>query len=212
MSYLTDNFLMTIKSMEDSDLMLAYKNRSDYSPEFEELIVDEVGFRGYDFAEIEKMSLKDIDIIVIRKKNSDELIKIFYKQGNFKTGWDELAKDELKCRGLVEQTDKPSMFKNVFSFNGRIRRLEYGLSIIIFFLIAILLGGIIEERFILFVLIPVYIFLLSQGTRRCHDLDFNGWWQLVPFFGFAMLFLDGDVGSNQYGGNPKGKFFVLNNK
>jgi uncharacterized membrane protein YhaH (DUF805 family) len=100
------------------------------------------------------------------------------------------------------------MFKNPFSFDGRIRRMEFGLSFIIYLVayITILavstaddtLGAIV---FILF--IPMIWFLWAQGAKRCHDVGKSGWWQLIPFYVFILLFQDGDQGRNEYGQNPK---------
>lgn len=104
------------------------------------------------------------------------------------------------------------MFKNPFSFEGRIRRTEYGLSIIIYSIAYIVIAAIIgsigggdEAITILFVfLIPLLWFLWAQGAKRCHDLGNSGWWQLIPLYGLWMLFEDGKAGHNQYGDNPKG--------
>lgn len=100
------------------------------------------------------------------------------------------------------------MFKNPFSFKGRIRRTEYGLSYIIYVVISFI------EEFIslevpnfeiisLAIWIPLLWFLLAQGSKRCHDRDNSGWYQIIPFYGLWMLFADSDPGSNQYGPNPK---------
>lgn len=109
------------------------------------------------------------------------------------------------------------MFKNPFSFNGRIRRLEYGLSylsylIFIFLaeLIADVPGG-VENPLIIIGLLLAYLFfiwfLLAQGAKRCHDRGNPGVWQIIPFYGFWMLFADGDIGDNEYGLNPKGMYW-----
>lgn len=104
------------------------------------------------------------------------------------------------------------MFKNPFSFEGRIRRLEYGISFIIylvFYFVLIALnyaadsmgvGGII----VLILIIPMVWFLWAQGAKRCHDIDKSGWWQIVPLFPFILLFKDGEAGENRFGENPKG--------
>ncbi|MBB4034640.1 uncharacterized membrane protein YhaH (DUF805 family) [Dysgonomonas hofstadii] len=101
------------------------------------------------------------------------------------------------------------MFQNPFSFKGRIRRLEYGLSIIFMYLAATLIGFIIgfsgmPEEVLYIFLIPVYWFIWAQGAKRCHDRNNTGWFQIIPFYGFWMLFADGDYGENDYGPNPKG--------
>jgi uncharacterized membrane protein YhaH (DUF805 family) len=58
---------------------------------------------------------------------------------------------------------------------------------------------------ILFLLmIPIYWFQFAQGAKRCHDRGNSGWYQLIPFYPFWMLFGDSDPGLNKYGMNPKG--------
>lgn len=101
------------------------------------------------------------------------------------------------------------MFKNLFSFEGRIRRTEYGISFIIYIVIAVIINLMIEETrgnagFLAFAYIPLLWFLWAQGAKRCHDVGNTGWWQLIPFYGFWLLFQEGDVMSNKYGENPKG--------
>lgn len=103
-------------------------------------------------------------------------------------------------------TDKPSMFRNLFSFDGRIRRLEYGLSFIIWYFYLTFCVLITKGTGIYFILlIPGLWFLWSQGAKRCHDLDNNGWWQIIPLYGFWLIFQEGKDGDNQYGPNPKGR-------
>lgn len=106
------------------------------------------------------------------------------------------------------------MFKKPFSFEGRIRRLEYGLTIIIstiaVFFIATIASMIMISSvglgfiFWLLALIPLTWIGWAQGTKRCHDMSRSGWYQLIPFYGLFMLFQDGDDGVNEYGLNPKG--------
>ena len=116
--------------------------------------------------------------------------------------------EELKSKAQ-EANDKPhvkpSMFRNPFSFDGRIRRLEYGISFIIFYIrnnIFVALAT--EEPLLIILLIPSLWFTWAQGAKRCHDRGNSGFYQIIPFYGFWMLFADGDIGSNEYGENPKG--------
>ncbi|WP_294318349.1 DUF805 domain-containing protein [uncultured Chryseobacterium sp.] len=110
------------------------------------------------------------------------------------------------------------MFKAPFSFNGRIRRLEYGLSYLIYLVFALPFnvylrmsensyegpsGTVLAIFFIL--LIPFLWFMLAQGAKRCHDRGNSGWFQIIPFYGLWMLFADGENGPNEYGPNPKGQ-------
>ena len=122
------------------------------------------------------------------------------------------------------------MFKAPFSFDGRIRRIEYFLSGIvggIVFSIAWALGigtfilgagmgsagGSVFGLLIgLAALVASMWFSLAQGVKRLHDLDKSGWLILLMFvpivnalFGLYMLFADGTVGPNQYGEYPKNR-------
>ncbi len=101
------------------------------------------------------------------------------------------------------------MFKNPFSFEGRIRRTEYGLSIIIMYAYVFGVGRFIRfaelsEGIMVVLLIPAYWFILAQGAKRCHDRGNSGWYQILPLYGLWMLFADSDNGINKYGPNPKG--------
>ena len=119
--------------------------------------------------------------------------------------------EELKNKAQESKEQpyvKPSMFRNSFSFEGRIRRLEYGLSFIIYYiwmffssLIAISMNA---EGLYYLCIIPGLYFWLAQGAKRCHDRGNSGWYQIIPFYGLWMLFGDGDIGANEYGSNPKG--------
>ncbi len=65
------------------------------------------------------------------------------------------------------------MFQKPLSFEGRIRRTEFGISFIIA-VIAIALvnaiGSAGEGAAIIFIAyIPLYWFLWAQGAKRCHD-------------------------------------------
>lgn len=112
-----------------------------------------------------------------------------------------------------EEPSNRGMFKRPFSFHGRIRRLEYGLSVLLFYLYFIVAGvvlglitnGHFSEATFYICLIPDYWFLWAQGAKRCHDRNNTGWYQIIPFYGLWMLFADGDEGENDYGDNPKGK-------
>ena len=102
------------------------------------------------------------------------------------------------------------MFKNPFSFEGRIRRTEYGLSLIIaaagrVFISMILASGTQEDLvFLNFIFqIPFLWFFWAEGAKRCHDLGKNGWWQIIPFYVLWLIFSNGKVGINKYGINPK---------
>ena len=107
------------------------------------------------------------------------------------------------------------MFQNPFSFEGRIRRSEFGLSLIIFGVANIIITGLMgnidipsDMKIFGFGYIPAVWFLWAQGAKRCHDLDKSGWWLIIPYYFLWMLFEDGKPGPNEYGDNPKGLYIT----
>ena len=98
------------------------------------------------------------------------------------------------------------MFSAVFSFDGRIRRLEYGLTFIAYMFMSFILALLSEaELYILWLIfyVPVMWILYAQGAKRCHDMGYNGWWQIVPFFFLVMIFGKQEPQINQYGAPAK---------
>ena len=116
----------------------------------------------------------------------------------------------------AQQTGNKGMFRHIFSFDGRIRRLEFGLTYLMWFGVRLLYNillaaipysaygtGIAMVYIWLLLQIPILWIMFAQGAKRCHDMGHNGWWQLIPFYVFWMIFQDGDMGTNEYGDNPK---------
>lgn len=99
------------------------------------------------------------------------------------------------------------MFQNPFSFEGRIRRTEFGITFILYCIASVLLNVFVESApFIVFVVaIPLIWFCLAQGAKRCHDLGNSGWYQLIPFYVLWLIFANSVPGTNEYGPNPKGE-------
>ena len=100
------------------------------------------------------------------------------------------------------------MFQKPFSFEGRIRRSEYGISVIIYIVVALIInviGATGKGAAVIFIAyIPLLWFLWAQGAKRCHDRGNSGWYQIIPFYVFWMLFADSNNWINEYGLNPKG--------
>jgi uncharacterized membrane protein YhaH (DUF805 family) len=118
--------------------------------------------------------------------------------------------------------------KQYFSFKGRIGRLEYFISFIIYWLYCVAIGffigfwfgfyegynGIytgegasVTTNILLFVLlIPNFWFLLAQGAKRCHDIGKGGLFQIIPLYILWMLIEAGEEGTNEYGKNPAQQF------
>lgn len=97
------------------------------------------------------------------------------------------------------------MFKKPFSFDGRIRRTEYAISLIIYIIFYSTINEMTRngnpELGLAF--IPMLWFLWAQGAKRCHDMNNNGWYQIIPFYVLWMLIVEGDSYLNKHGENPK---------
>jgi uncharacterized membrane protein YhaH (DUF805 family) len=104
----------------------------------------------------------------------------------------------------LNNVETKKMFAAPFSFKGRIRRTEYGLSFVIYILAyGIIIGLIKASSFFGLAYFPLIWFLWAQGAKRCHDRGNSGWYQIIPFYFFWMLFAEGSKNSNDYGNSPK---------
>jgi uncharacterized membrane protein YhaH (DUF805 family) len=104
----------------------------------------------------------------------------------------------------ISNIGKKKYFSAPFSFNGRIRRMEYGISFIIYiFIYTSIYNKINDNSYASFFLIPLVWFILAQGAKRCHDRGNSGWYQIIPFYMFWMIFAEGDFNENEYGQSPK---------
>tara|TARA_B100001063_G_scaffold174599_1_gene163590 strand:+ start:242 stop:910 length:669 start_codon:yes stop_codon:yes gene_type:complete len=133
----------------------------------------------------------------VQGKNKDQSVKN-------KTEAEPIQKKKkfVSNEGVDEQKNSTKMFKKVWSFNGRIRRTEYGISIIIYYFVSSLSPELPELIFVI-ALLASLVFLLAQGSKRCHDVGVNGWYQLIPFFFIYLIVGKGAEGDNKYGANPK---------
>ncbi len=108
-----------------------------------------------------------------------------------------------------------SVLKKYAVFEGRARRKEYWMFVLISFLISLVLavlessadiGDMLTNIYSLAILVPT----LAVGVRRLHDVGKSGWWLLIgliPLIGLIILIVlfarDSVPGSNKYGPNPK---------
>lgn len=99
-------------------------------------------------------------------------------------------------------------FQKYADFNGRAKRPEYWWFALFCFIVSIALGIVgdtISLAFSLVTLLPS----LAVGSRRLHDINKSGWFQLlwlIPILGWLVLiyFLvqEGSTETNQYGDAP----------
>ena len=102
------------------------------------------------------------------------------------------------------------MFKRVFTYKGRIRRLEFGISYLIYFILYFFVITVIRfvsqpmAMSLMLAYLVIVVGMYLQMIKRCHDIGKSGWWVLVPIFNpFFLLFEKGEDNVNEYGTNPK---------
>jgi len=102
---------------------------------------------------------------------------------------------------------------NYANFNGRARRKEYWMFLLINLIIGFMLGfiegalgifsstkeSVLANIYQLAVLIPT----IAVAVRRMHDVGKSGWFMLIPFYNFILAVTDSEGGENQYGPSPK---------
>jgi len=134
-------------------------------------------------------------------KDVDELRK-FFKEHD-----DIIIENIIATEGTTineGHIEPRKMFLAPFAFEGRIRRLEYGISWIIYYVAYVVILALVEETPIIgLAMIPIFWFLLAQGAKRCHDRGNSGWYQIIPFYQLWMIFAEGEKGVNDYGNPPK---------
>lgn len=116
---------------------------------------------------------------------------------------------------------KKVVLENYANFDGRARRREYWMFILVNFIISIILQiidkmtgltfgvaemGILRLIYTLVVMIPG----IAVGVRRMHDIDKSGWYVLIPIYNIVLFATEGEKGSNQYGADPKNQLEDIN--
>ena len=122
----------------------------------------------------------------------------------------ENPNDPDLCKSYEPAIDNFGLFKRLFYWSGRIRRLEYCLTYLILLLLYVLMGVIDNPLLygLYFGLSLLFILVMTmQCIKRSHDLGHSGWWILLPIYNpLALMFLRGDEGINEYGTDPKQRY------
>ncbi|MBO5629530.1 MAG: DUF805 domain-containing protein [Aeriscardovia sp.] len=81
--------------------------------------------------------------------------------------------------------------------------MEYILSLLIFIgadlICNLTFGAPSNNGVYAIILIILWVFMLMQGAKRCHDIGNSGWWQLIPLYFIWLMIAKGDEGENEYG-------------
>ena len=113
-------------------------------------------------------------------------------------------KEPIKSTQYEINNFEKKIFRAPFSFDGRIRRTEYGISFIIYIISYVLIVGLVKSSSVFGIAyIPLIWFLWAQGAKRCHDRNNSGWYQIIPFYIFWLLFAEGENTQNYYGETSK---------
>ena len=107
-----------------------------------------------------------------------------------------------------------TVLKKYAVFSGRARRKEYWMFVLFNMVFTFVLGfldGILSAGFlVVFYYLAVLLPWIAVAVRRLHDVGKSGWFLfigLIPIIGAIWLLvlycIDGDVGENNYGPNPK---------
>lgn len=99
------------------------------------------------------------------------------------------------------------VLKDYVKFDGRARRAEYWYFVLFNIIISIAINvvagmvrlPILGTIYSLAVLVPS----IAVAIRRMHDVGKSGWYCLIPIYNIILAATAGEVGSNQYGPDPK---------
>jgi uncharacterized membrane protein YhaH (DUF805 family) len=100
-------------------------------------------------------------------------------------------------------------FKRYFEFSGRSRRKEYFYFHIFVFIVAFCIGifacftGADAQKITGLLELGALIPSIAVSVRRMHDTNYSGWWIFIPIANIIFLFLEGHIGPNQFGADPK---------
>ena len=107
------------------------------------------------------------------------------------------------------------VLQNYAEFEGRAQRMEYWMFVLVNLLVLFALNVIgyllgLDEVLGFLYSLAILIPSIAVSVRRLHDTDRSGWWILIgiiPLIGALILLvfycLDGDVGDNYHGPDPK---------
>ena len=93
------------------------------------------------------------------------------------------------------------------AITGRATRAEFWYFFLFNFIAVVVLGviGVFigTKVFGTIYSIGVLIPAIAVGVRRMHDVGKSGWFLLIPFYNLLLAAMEGQVGPNEYGPDPK---------
>lgn len=141
---------------------------------------------------IEKVVVKEVDNPENLRRINELEQEIHAIKRNYAMKYKESMHEGHNAQIYLQEDNIRNKLTSIFSFNGRIERGEYTLSLLIYYIVCFMLEWSI-------IIIPFAVWMiLAQGSKRCHDLSHSGWWQLIPFYFLWMLFAKGNNLRNEY--------------
>ena len=113
------------------------------------------------------------------------------------------------------------LFINYFNFKGRTSRVNFWFATFLFiypiyFFLPVVVAFIpnitIAQLLLTIPYIGLFVPHISIHTRRLHDINKSGWWQLLNYTGIGIIYIlylaskKGDEGDNRFGSNPESQF------
>ena len=118
----------------------------------------------------------------------------------------ELYEAYEKQYGELPIDNKGNFWENFLSNEGRVRRRDFCLTLLAYFLFEMILTMVTYDTYMGnynplkgILSIIIYFILILIGCKRCHDVGTS----VIPFYIFILCFSDGEHGINDYGSNPK---------
>lgn len=134
-------------------------------------------------------------------------IKDLIDENRQKRFWEEAMRDTSATFGqeeVVRTSEDGAIkkaFKFLFSFKGRTGRKAFVISTVVYFFVMFLIGGITKSVYdmtatlaiiILCLWIVILLSYIAISCRRCHDIGYSGWFQLIPCWWIVLCFIKDD--------------------
>ena len=114
----------------------------------------------------------------------------------------EYPSEQVKVTKMAD-TSESAKSGGIFSCRGRMGRLAwFGSNLVLNGILAIVETHLADSEMVvlfLIICIPLVWISICINSKRCHDIGWSGWCQLIPLIGFLLLFWPGDKEDNKYG-------------